>query len=1012
MMPKIKPTVGIALLLVLLSVETLAVSPENNYRNINNEIILNCSDIFLEPWYYGSNRTNPFSLLSNTSETYNWTGLEDGKSYFWYCQGIEKTVSVELDEESSYFSDPGWSNPENCVDENWDTYGTPPTGGGSIFEEFSKPDISIGKVTITSKFDLGDSCLVDVDCRDNSDSTWIPVYEYTAPSTSPTPANLTYEVPESCWELLRFSIYTNCSRYYESKLSFYQRLDITSGLVGYWRFEEGSGSTAYDFSGQGNNGTIYGAKFVQGVYNHTLALSFDGVGDYVEVPDSESLHFNGSDTFTITGWFRLNVLPSERGSNEAIISKSRDFLVRADAVDDKLHFFVYDGTDYRPCASTTTVLRANRWYFFAAVYDVGTLKIFLDDELEGTETNTKAEATTNPIRLGYWASGEELNGTIDEVRIYNRSLNEEEIQLLYNITRVFHENEEPTVTNASISPDIASSYDEIYCFAGAFDKDDDTLTTTCDWNINGVWSIIGDSDCKLSPGTVSVGDNVSCRIYVTDGYETTQADSEQITIQNYCLTPYLYQLYIPPRVKFWLPAQNETVAVNLSALDIPAEKVKVSITNVDSPQVFFDQNQGIIWFNVTANESSILYVLADLDQNGNTQSGITLNTSLSYPASSSAYLTSDFTRVNARYDLGIYSATDLTEFDYSATNQTILKVHCPSATTSADLKAINQTDLIIATETIPDILRIYVDQRGASYFRDQVPESEVEDINFYLVNLDVASLVLIKWVLKDYTHFYEQGILTIKRYINSTLIEETSGRFEADNTLYTYLLPDMRYSLSIKKGSSVKSLGWVTITPGDFEKTITIYGTSLEYNLKASFFDNVKYTITANESYICFSYEDAYQETEWVYWAVMNTSNEAILYEDNVTASSYSGCYLVPVSNQSYYVRIVFAHPRGSVVEIGTVVQAGVVALLKTLEFTGEIVGLSNKTFWLIVGLMGIACFGLAFGALESRIGAILIVVFTLIFSYFGWLPLMESFTGKLIIFILLILAFVVNVRK
>ena len=440
--------------------------------------------------------------------------------------------------------------------------------------------------------------------------------------------------------------------------------------------------------------------------------------------------------------------------------------------------------------------------------------------------------------------------------------------------------------------------------------------------------------------------------------------------------------------------------------------MKVSITNVDSPQVFFDQNQGIIWFNVTANESSILYVLADLDQNGNTQSGITLNTSLSYPASSSAYLTSDFTRVNARYDLGIYSATDLTEFDYSATNQTILKVHCPSATTSADLKAINQTDLIIATETIPDILRIYVDQRGASYFRDQVPESEVEDINFYLVNLDVASLVLIKWVLKDYTHFYEQGILTIKRYINSTLIEETSGRFEADNTLYTYLLPDMRYSLSIKKGSSVKSLGWVTITPGDFEKTITIYGTALEYNLKASFFDNVKYTITANESYICFSYEDAYQETEWVYWAVMNTSNEAILYEDNVTASSYSGCYLVPVSNQSYYVRIVFAHPRGSVVEIGTVVQAGVVALLKTLEFTGEIVGLSNKTFWLIVGLMGIACFGLAFGALESRIGAILIVVFTLIFSYFGWLPLMESFTGKLIIFILLILAFVVNVRK
>ncbi|RLF98368.1 MAG: hypothetical protein DRN49_06000 [Thaumarchaeota archaeon] len=663
------------------------------------------------------------------------------------------------------------------------------------------------------------------------------------------------------------------------------------------------------------------------------------------------------------------------------------------------------------------VITLNAWHHIVyTVTSTGEINLYINGILDKNNAFSGPPKTNaQPLHFGSTSSsyfGYAGYGLIDEVRIYNRSLTAEEIQFLYNITRVFHENEEPTVTNASISPDIASSHDEIYCFAEAFDKDDDSLSTSCDWKINGVWSIIGDSDCKLSSGTVSAGDNVSCRVYVTDSYETTQADSEQITIQNYCLTPYLYRLYIPPRIKIYPPAENETVAVNLSSLDIPAKKVKVSITNVDSSQVFFDQSQGIIWFNVTANESSILYVLADLNQNGNAQSGITLNTSLSYSASDSAYLTSNFTRVNSRYDLGIYSATDLTDFDYSATNQTILKVHCPEATTSADLKAINQTKLIIATETIPDILRIYVDQAGTSYFRDQIPEAEVEDINFYLVNLDVASLVLIKWVLKDYTHAFEQGILTIKRYINSTLIEETSGRFEADNTLYTYLLPDMRYSLSIKKGSSVKSLGWVTITPGDFEKTITLYGTALSYDLKASFFENVRYTIKANESYICFSYQDDYKETEWVYWAVLNTSNEAILFEDNVTASTYSGCYLVPVSNESYYVKIVFAHPRGSIVSLGTVVQAGVVKLLEALEFTGEIVGLSNKTFWLVVSLMGIACFGLAFGAIESRIGAILIVVFTILFSYFGWLPLMESLAGKLIIFILLILAFIANVRK
>jgi len=201
------------------------------------------------------------------------------------------------------------------------------------------------------------------------------------------------------------------------------------GLVLYLTFNEGAGVAANDHGTMGNCGKIYGAIFTDGLFGK--ALSFDGMDDYTEVPDSESLHFGGSDSFTVTGWFKLNVLPSEKGGNEVIISKNRDFLVRADAVDDKLHFFVYDGTDYRPCVDTTTVLQANRWYFFAAVYDAGTLKIFLDGEFEGAETNTKAEATTNSVRVGYWISGEEFNGIIDEVRIYNRALTEEEIKALY-----------------------------------------------------------------------------------------------------------------------------------------------------------------------------------------------------------------------------------------------------------------------------------------------------------------------------------------------------------------------------------------------------------------------------------------------------------------------------------------------------------------------------------------------------------------------------------------------------
>ena len=53
------------------------------------------------------------------------------------------------------------------------------------------------------------------------------------------------------------------------------------GLVAEWHFDEGSGSVVEDSSGNGNDGVIYGATWVDGKYGN--ALSFDGVDDNLEV---------------------------------------------------------------------------------------------------------------------------------------------------------------------------------------------------------------------------------------------------------------------------------------------------------------------------------------------------------------------------------------------------------------------------------------------------------------------------------------------------------------------------------------------------------------------------------------------------------------------------------------------------------------------------------------------------------------------------------------------------------
>ncbi len=73
-----------------------------------------------------------------------------------------------------------------------------------------------------------------------------------------------------------------------------------TGLVGYWKFDEGSGTTATDSSGNGNTGTIYGATWVDG--KSGKALSFDGNDDYVV---STTVNFStGSADRTISFWVK------------------------------------------------------------------------------------------------------------------------------------------------------------------------------------------------------------------------------------------------------------------------------------------------------------------------------------------------------------------------------------------------------------------------------------------------------------------------------------------------------------------------------------------------------------------------------------------------------------------------------------------------------------------------------------------------------------------------------------
>jgi len=194
-------------------------------------------------------------------------------------------------------------------------------------------------------------------------------------------------------------------------------------------FDEESGNIAYDQSQYGNDGTIYGATRVRGIIGK--ALSFDGVDDYVEVPDSESLDI--TDAITIMAWIKRE----STGTRDVIVAKECAYIFFIED-DDFLKAWLYDGNIYNGFKSVK--ITDNKWHFVAMTFDINLaenqLKFYLDGVLASTHTHTKQIYTsTYSLKIGLinpgWAKPGWFDGIIDEVRIYNRALSEKEIKTLY-----------------------------------------------------------------------------------------------------------------------------------------------------------------------------------------------------------------------------------------------------------------------------------------------------------------------------------------------------------------------------------------------------------------------------------------------------------------------------------------------------------------------------------------------------------------------------------------------------
>ncbi len=217
--------------------------------------------------------------------------------------------------------------------------------------------------------------------------------------------------------------------------------DLNDGLVLHLEFE----ANAQDSSSYGNHGTENGVEYVDGMKGQ--AVSFNGQGAFIQVPDADSLDTDS--VMTIATW--INPIRATDPNRDSAIPVSKWYTARHDGDwflrwagkrNDLLTFEVANYSEYGiedgylPVPGGTAP--KNRWQHLTAVFDNGHIKTYLNGVLVREETSivkytSKNEYDTDDIFFGRtWLGSYAYEGFLDDFRLYNRALSGTEVQRLYN----------------------------------------------------------------------------------------------------------------------------------------------------------------------------------------------------------------------------------------------------------------------------------------------------------------------------------------------------------------------------------------------------------------------------------------------------------------------------------------------------------------------------------------------------------------------------------------------------
>ena len=200
-----------------------------------------------------------------------------------------------------------------------------------------------------------------------------------------------------------------------------------TGLIGYWSMDESSGSNIADSSGNGLNASLNqsdASTHVTGKLSH--ALYFDGSRDAV-ITSANSLR---PESFTLAAYINI---PTKINDWQWIGGHGDNFglVVRANGT---IHVYYYNGSRWPGITIDVPDLRDGQWHHIAGSFNASTGKLsaFVDGVLVGSESGDGPIVydAGNDFHIGSMNGSRNFNGDLDEVKLYNRALNEAEVAAL------------------------------------------------------------------------------------------------------------------------------------------------------------------------------------------------------------------------------------------------------------------------------------------------------------------------------------------------------------------------------------------------------------------------------------------------------------------------------------------------------------------------------------------------------------------------------------------------------